>query len=327
MSEPTTTPTPLATEELYEDDPMEAAESEPGTPDADSPPADVPPAETPPPVDASPPPDAPPVEAPPVETAPATPKPEGKHPSFSELRTLRKQLEERDATISQLRTVGPVAAQQPQQQPQQPQAAQAPPDPTEDPIGYMQWQQGQVVQQQQWLAQQSQYVQQRQAAIELQNLLNSQISDYSAKQPDYRDAAAYLEQREIGRWKALGYTDQEAIQQTQQRALQVIDAALKLGRSIPEALYEIALVDGWTGPQIAQAAGAIGAISPGASPAAKVVASKAKSAASRTSMGSVAGTPSPGKRLSRQQILAMSEEELERTFGEGTAWMDMELED
>jgi hypothetical protein len=259
-------------------------------------------------------------------------KPEGKHPSFSELRTLRKQLEERDAVITQLRTVGPVAAPQPQQQQQQqPAQPQAAPDPTDDPIGYMQWQQGQVVQQQQWLAQQSQQVQQRQAAIELQNLLTNQISDYSAKQPDYRDAAAYLEQKEIGRWKALGYTDQEAIQQTQHRALQVIDAALRLGRSIPEALYEIALVDGWTGPQIAQAAEATGAISPGngaaPTPAAKVEASKAKSAASRTSMGSVAGTPSPGKRITSQMIRDMSEDELEKMFGEGTAWMDMKLED
>jgi hypothetical protein len=321
----------LGTDELYEDDVISEAENVDQEPAAEEPPV----ADAPPPVDVPPPLDTPLAEAPPLPGEAAVPPPTqaraaqaDKHPSFSELRALRKQLEERDAVISQLRQVGPVAAQPQAQAPQVPPQQVAAPDPVEDPIGYLQWQHAQVVQHQQWLAQQTQQIQQRQSANELQNMLNTQISDYSTRQPDYRDAAAFLQQKEINRWKALGYTDQEAMQQTEYRALQVVDAALRLGRSIPEALYEIALADGWTGN--GNGASAISPVPEGVgaqTPAARVVASKAKSAATRTSMGSVAGTPSPGTRISRQQILSMSEEDLERTFGEGTAWTNLELEE
>lgn len=178
----------------------------------------------------------------------------------------------------------------------------------EDPLEYLRQQQAQI-------AQAALQTQQQNQTIMLQNQIRMQEEEFSREHADYRDALRYLEDREMRKAKTLGYDDERARQIVAARARLLVDAALSNGKTVPELAWQVAIEEGWKTPAPAEPA------APAAKPVDKIAASKARSAISQTSVGGVAGGPSTNKPVrSRQELLDLSEKEIERLDREDPGW-------
>jgi hypothetical protein len=151
-----------------------------------------------------------------------------------------------------------------------------------------------------------------------------QVDTFRAKVPDYREALQFLEEREKGRWLALGWPEAKANEFVLLRAQQVIESCLNHGKNVGEVLYEVAKLEGWQTPVTTEtdvAPSPVPTNSPdSASPRERVLASQNKSKIAKTSLGAVTGSPATKPTLTRADLLALTEEQMDRLDTERPGW-------
>lgn len=193
--------------------------------------------------------------------------------ALNEERALRRQQAER---LQRMETVFRELVEKQQQGGQQ-QASQQAPDPNEDPLGYLEHQNRQLMAEIDAIKQQTQQTvqQQQQSAFEqqLEREIQRSANAFAAQTPDYNDAVQFLENARLSEIATMypaespqvqawaeqqGFRDvgelHEAILHNERQ--QVAQQAIQFGMSPAERYYQFAKGRGWTGqaPQRQQAA-------------------------------------------------------------------------
>lgn len=160
---------------------------------------------------------------------------------------------------------------------------------------------------------------QQNEVVRTQMLVQSQISDFRSRTPDYIDAMKHLEGREVERLKAAGLPEAQIPQMIQFRASQLMDIALRTGRNVGELAYAVAKADGWAGAQPPQAQPAA---RPAQTPAQKVAASRAKTQQAAGSVAGMPGSATGGLRIpeSLEDLNALSEKDLDELDEKAPNW-------
>lgn len=254
-----------------------------------------------PPAAAAPPPAAAPTPAP----APAQPEPQ--QVPLAALHEERRKRAEVEAQRHQL------AAQieQFKRAMQQAQAPQ-PPDPEEDPVGYLSFQnqqlQAQVQQMAEWRAQQERERQQQTQYATLTQTVAAAEQSFRAKTPDYDQAAQFALQMEDKRLSAF-YPDQATrMQVLRQEAAQLMSQLVREGRDPAEGLYQMAKNLGYAGPAPAPVAAPAAPAAPPApapAPVAAVVETIEKGL-KQQAVGSAGGTTASGE-VTPEMMAAMND--------------------
>jgi len=167
----------------------------------------------------------------------------------------------------------------------------------------------------------AQITQQQMALMQQQMTVRSQIDDFRKATPDYDDAVKHLEARETARLKAAGIPDQYIQGMLQERAGLLIRSAMQQGKTVPQLAYEVAKADGWVAPS-AQVAPAVAPAQAAQTPEQRVAASKAKSAAAAGSIGNIPGSASSRPTITREDVMGMSEAEMEKLDKESPGWQE-----
>lgn len=163
-------------------------------------------------------------------------------------------------------------------------------------------------------------VAQQQQAIQTQFMVRNQIDEFKRQHSDYEDAVRHLEQQEIKRWQATGLPDDQIPAMVQARAAMLVDLALRSGKSVPELAYAVAQADGWAPPSATPAPAPNGN---GQTPQERVKASQAKTQATMASLGTVpssGSTSRPGLPQTVDDIMALTEAEMDRLDREHPGW-------
>jgi hypothetical protein len=178
------------------------------------------------------------------------------------------------------------------------QEAQAPqaPDPNEDPVGALRYQNEQLTAQLQqvieWRAQQERAAQQQSAYAALTERVNASEQAFRQAHPDYDQASQHLLDAQ-DRFLQSFYPDPNVRAQVlRQQATNVLAQAIQQGRDPAQVLYDAARNVGYTGA--AAAAGAAPAVTPAqgqAQAAAEVVKTIEKGLKQQTTIGSGGATP------------------------------------
>jgi hypothetical protein len=171
---------------------------------------------------------------------------------------------------------------------------------------------------------QSQATQQQIELMRTQMVIREQINDFRKTATDYDDAVKHLETRELARLRAAGIPENMVQPMLEARAGMLIQAALQQGKPVPMLAYEVAKADGWVSPsaQAAVVASDAAVASVAQTPAQKVAASKAKSLAAAGSIGTIPGTAAGKATFSRDDVMGMSEAEMDRLDKESPGWQE-----
>ncbi len=203
----------------------------------------------------------------------------------------RRRRAEIDAERQQLRT-------QLEQMRNAMQAAQAPqaPDPNEDPMGYLSYQnqqlQAQVQQMAEWRTQQEQMRQEQQQYASLTQQVAASEQVFRAKTPDYDAAAQFALQMEDRRLAAFYPDPAQRQQMLRMEAANILSQSIQQGRDPAEVLYSMARNMGYSTPAApAPAPAAAAASAPAPTPAAAVVDTIQKGLKQQTLAASGGSTP------------------------------------
>lgn len=165
------------------------------------------------------------------------------------------------------------------------------------------------------------------------SMVRNQIDDFRRSTPDYDDAIRHLEARETARLQAAGIpatTTPHAPDPSgvccishglQARTGLLMQAAIRMGKSIPQLAYDVAKAEGWTAPSAAPPPPTAPHTAP-LTPQEKVRAAQEKSTAATGSVGNIpsVGVGHKGP-ITRDDILSMSEKDLDRLSDElGEDW-------
>lgn len=170
-----------------------------------------------------------------------------------------------------------------------------------------------------------------------QDFIQGQVADFKRTHPDYDSAVDHLYEREAARFRAIGVPEAQAVgnhapaadggccieHAVMLRASYVINTAVRSGKNIAQALYEVARADGWT-PTEAPSAPATPtpqtpAVAP-ASPLEKVRDSRRRSEIAAVSAAGGDGGPATIPIKSHEDLLNMSQkdyDEMDAKYGPG----------
>lgn len=230
-------------------------------------------------------------------------------------REARRKLEERFKVVEQ--RLAPI----------QPKNEQQVPEFTADPLANLDRRTGMTQQQIEQLNQQM-------MAMQLQNQINADEANFSQSHPDYTEARDWLLEQEMKdaqtMFKALPEQQRDiyARNLVDQRRSILIATARETGQSVAELAYEVAKSRGHAAKS-AKPDAPIVAKKDDPSPEAsreRVVRAKAKETQAQASLASVGSSPTPKSKLTRADIMAMSEKEMDALEAQNPNWSD-EVED
>jgi len=182
-------------------------------------------------------------------------------------------------------------------------APEQPPDRFEDPVGYLQWQNDQLLQRLEAQQQRGQeYMQtqaQEQEALRFWNDYNQTINDYATKVPDFKAAADFLAQSRRSELAAMGVTDPGQQDQIMwQDSFAIAAQAKQTGQNHAEIFYNLAKQRGYQGaappPPVKQQPKSLDTVKRGQ-----------EAAQSLTNVGGTGGD----YELTAEALISMSEEE------------------
>ncbi len=250
--------------------------------------------------------------APSPAAPPAAPQPAAESPQvpLAALHEERRKRAEIEAERQQLRE----QLEQFQRAIQQAQAPQ-PPDPEQDPVGYLSFQnqqlQTQVQQMAEWRAQQERERQAQTQYATLTQTVAAAEQAYRAKTPDYDQAAAYALQMEDKRLSAFYPDPAVRAQVLRTEAAQLLAQLVREGRDPAEGLYQMARNMGYAAAAPAPAPPAAPAPAPAPAPAS--AAPTAATAAETIQRGlkqqtvSGAGGSTPPSEMTPEMMAAISD--------------------
>ena len=197
------------------------------------------------------------------------------------------------------------------------QEAQAPqaPDPEQDPLGYLSFQnqqlQARIQQMDEWRAQQERERQQQTQYATLTQTVAAAEQSFRAKTPDYDQAAAYALQMEDKRLSAFYPDPAVRTQVLRTEAAQLLAQLVREGRDPAEGLYQMARNMGYAGPAPvaapapAAAAAPVPAPAPAPAPASSVVDTIERGLKQQTVSG--AGGSTPPSEMTPEMMAAISD--------------------
>ncbi len=198
------------------------------------------------------------------------------------------------------------------------QAAQTPqaPDPSEDPMGYLSYQnqqlQAQVQQMAEWRAQQEARSQQEQQYSALTQQVAAAEQAFRAKTPDYDAAAQFALQMEDRRLAAFYPNPTERMQMLRINAANVLSQAVQQGRDPAEMMYAMARNMGYGAPpaapvQAAAPAPAVAAPAAAAPPAASAAVVETIQKGLKQQTLAAAGGSTPPSEMTPEMLAAISD--------------------
>lgn len=230
---------------------------------------------------------------------------------LAELEAWRRQIE--DAQRAHYIQQGQVAAEQ------QRQAEQAKvPTYEEDPLGHLAYRT-------QFAEQAVQHLAQQNAVNQLFTRVEADELGYVRTNPDYYQARNFLVERTALRNKAMGMSDQENANALEISRQTVIALAVRQGRSVADLVYQMAKAEGWTGaPANGNGAHPEPMPTQDVDPQTRVRQAAAREKQAQASVGSLPSTPGKtgGKRLTRELVMAMTQEEMDQLDREQPGWDD-----
>ena len=191
------------------------------------------------------------------------------------------------------------------------QEAQAPqaPDPEQDPLGYLSFQnqqlQARIQQMDEWRAQQERERQQQTQYATLTQTVAAAEQSFRAKTPDYDQAAAYALQMEDKRLSAFYPDPAVRTQVLRTEAAQLLAQLVREGRDPAEGLYQMARNMGYAGPAPVAAPAPAPAPTPAPAPASSVVDTIERGLKQQTVGG--AGGSTPPSEMTPEMMAAISD--------------------
>ena len=248
-----------------------------------------------------------PAPAPAAAPAPAPAPAESPQVPLAALHEERRKRAEIEAERQQLRA----QIEQFQRAMQEAQAPQAP-DPEQDPLGYLSFQnqqlQARIQQMDEWRAQQERERAQQTEYVTLTQQVAAAEQAYRAKTPDYDQAAQFALQMEDKRLSAFYHDPATRLQVLRQEAAQLMSQLVREGRDPAEGLYQMAKNLGYAGaapaPVAAPAAPAAPS-TPAPAPVAAVVETIEKGL-KQQAVGSAGGTTASGE-VTPEMMAAMND--------------------
>lgn len=153
---------------------------------------------------------------------------------LQEERKARRDAQERlDAILSKLTEV-----------PQAP--AKEAPNPDQDPIGALKATADEVKELRKFRESQERISQNNQAVQQVMQRAVLQESEFVKITPDYNEAGQFLRNQRTQQLIAIGYSPQQAHQTIIQESLQLANAMLGQGKSVPQAIYDLAKSSGYS---------------------------------------------------------------------------------
>jgi hypothetical protein len=181
----------------------------------------------------------------------------------------------------------------------------------EDPVGALKRTEAEV-------ARLQQAEQQRQMMTQFSAAVNQSVQQFRSQATDYDDAYKFLRESRINELKAIGYTDELAVQQLNTDEFNLAAQALQQRQNPAQAVYNLAKARGFARPAQTQAA----------EPAARATATDdarldtiAKGQQAAKSLGNAGGSPPESMSLQRvlemdeKQLANLSRDELRKLFG------------
>ena len=245
--------------------------------------------------------------------SPAAPPPVAESPQvpLAALHEERRKRAEIEAERQQLRA----QLEQFQRAIQQAQAPQ-PPDPEQDPVGYLAFQnqqlQARIQQMDEWRAQQERERQAQTQYATLTQTVAAAEQSFRAKTPDYDQAAAYALQMEDKRLSAFYPDPGVRTQVLRTEAAQLLAQLVREGRDPAEGLYQMAKNMGYAAPAAAAAPASPAAQAAAPAPAPAPVAPAAAAAAETIQKGLKqqtvsAGGSTPPSEMTPEMLAAISD--------------------
>lgn len=191
------------------------------------------------------------------------------------------------------------------------QEAQAPqaPDPEQDPLGYLSFQnqqlQARIQQMDEWRAQQERERQQQTQYATLTQTVAAAEQSFRAKTPDYDQAAAYALQMEDKRLSAFYPDPAVRTQVLRTEAAQLLAQLVREGRDPAEGLYQMARNMGYAAPAPVAAPAPAPAPTPAPAPASSVVDTIERGLKQQTVGG--AGGSTPPSEMTPEMMAAISD--------------------
>ena len=191
-----------------------------------------------------------PAPAPAPEPKPPEPKPQGEPSAQVPIAALHEERRRRAEAEQSARAL----QQQIEEFRRAMEQAQAPqpPDPNEDPVGALRYQNEQLARQleevRQWRAQQDQAAQQQGAYMTLTQRVAAAEQAFRQSAPDYDQATQFMLQAEDRRLQAFYPDAAQRAQVLRQEAANMLSQALQQGRDPAQVLYEAARNMGYTAP-------------------------------------------------------------------------------
>ncbi len=258
---------------------------------------------------------APPAAAAPAPAPAAAPAPvESPQVPLAALHEERRKRAEIEAERQQLRA----QIEQFQRAIQEAQAPQAP-DPEQDPLGYLSFQnqqlQARIQQMDEWRAQQERERQQQTQYATLTQTVAAAEQSFRAKTPDYDQAAAYALQMEDKRLSAFYPDPGVRTQVLRTEAAQLLAQLVREGRDPAEGLYQMAKNMGYAAPApaaapaspAAQAAAPAPAPAPATAPPAAAAAAETIQRGLKQQTVSGAGGSTPPSEMTPEMMAAISD--------------------
>ncbi len=128
------------------------------------------------------------------------------------------------------------------------------PNKEEDPIAYLEWENRQLKRDVQSIkdkeneqAQTDEQTRQNQEKTQqLMSTIQTQVLDYEKSQPDYSQAFTYVMNKRAGEYKAMGITNpQDMVMAFDREVMQVAVSAIQRGMNPGEAMYKLAVAQGY----------------------------------------------------------------------------------
>lgn len=170
----------------------------------------------------------------------------------SKRQELHAQLEQQARYNQQLQQQMQMLMQQQQGGQRAQEAAPKAPDPNEDPLGYLTYQNeylNKTVQtHQKYLEQQAKLYQEQQSMSTFVNAYKASANEFSKETPDFMDAYKFLEQSRINEYMAAGYSEREAAQLLQEDEMAVAAKAFRENANPAQRVYALAKARGYSAP-------------------------------------------------------------------------------